>query len=329
MRQEHLKYLACPTCKTDLILTEVTKQNEDSIEIGNLCCVKCGHIYPILRHIPRFVPSDNYASGFGLEWTKHARTQYDSYSGTTISQTRLFEETKWPRNLSGQLILEVGSGSGRFTEHLAATGAMVVSTDLSYAVEANYASNGGQKNVLIVQSDIYHMPFRPNFFDKLLCIGVLQHTPDVERTFMTLLVYLKSGGSLVVDVYRKYSGLREFLRPRNWVRTMVRNVPPERLYHHCEQYINFMWPLTRWLHQLPYGRRIIWLLLIADYTGIYDLSTDILKEWAILDTFDILSPAYDQPQLLETMQAWFKKANMRNIEVHYGYNGIEGRGLKP
>lgn len=329
MRPEHLTYLICPSCKADLLIAKIEQGSQTAIVTGQLKCVNCNETYPIIRHIPRFVPLENYATGFGLEWTKHARTQYDSYSGAKISETRLFAETRWPRQLAGQTILEVGSGSGRFTEHLISTGAMVISTDLSYAVEANYASNGTKPNILIVQSDIYNMPFRQNFFDKLLCIGVLQHTPDVKRSFISLPPYLKSGGSLVVDVYRQYHGLREWLRPRNWARAITRRMEPEKLYHLCEQYVTIMWPLVKFLRKLPGGRRIIWTMLIADYTGFYKLSDQSMREWAILDTFDILAPAYDQPQHLETMQTWFTEAELNDIEVHYGYNGIEGRGLKP
>lgn len=328
MHLEHLNYLVCPTCKANLIIAETEQQSQTIIETGSLKCIACAETYPIIRHIPRFVPLENYASGFGLEWTKHARTQYDSYSGANISETRLFNETRWARQLAGQVILELGSGSGRFTEHLISTGAMVISTDLSYAVEANYSSNGSKANVLIVQSNIYKMPFRENFFDKILCIGVLQHTPDVKQSFMRLPPYLKSGGSLVIDVYRRQHGLREWLRPRNWARALTQNLEPEKLYRWCERYVTLMWPLTRSLHKIPGGRQIIWALLIADYTGFYNLSQQMLREWAILDTFDILAPAYDQPQHLETVQAWFEESNLGNIEVHYGYNGIEGRGTK-
>lgn len=85
---------------------------------------------------------------------------------------------------------------------MASTGAMVVSMDYNYTVDANFKSNGKKENVLIVQGDIYSMPFKTNFFDKLFCIGVLQHTPNVEKSFLSLPNYLKPGGSLVVDVYR-------------------------------------------------------------------------------------------------------------------------------
>lgn len=63
--------------------------------------------------------------------------------------------------------------------------------------------------------------------------------------------------------------------------------------------------------------------------GVFDLKEDILKEWAILDTFDMLSPTYDKPQTIETVKQWFNDADLSNIDVHYGYNGIEGRGKRP
>jgi len=71
------------------------------------------------------------------------------------------------------------------------------------------------------------------------------------------------------------------------------------------------------------------MLLVADYRGVYDLPEDILREWAILDTFDLLSPAYGQPQTLKTVREWFKEAGLCDVEANYGYNGIEGRGVKP
>ena len=40
----------------------------------------------------------------------------------------------------------------------------------------------------------------------------------------------------------------------------------------------------------------------------------------------MLSPQYDYPQSLRTMKKWFEEAKLKDIDVHYGYNGIEGRG---
>src|SRR4051812_10406641 len=121
MRRDHLQYLICPRCQGDLTLGEAEERADGNVQAGQLGCAACTTSYPILRGIPRFVPIENYASGFGLEWTRHARTQYDSYSGVNVSERRFFEETRWPRDLRGEVILEVGSGSGRFTEQAAST----------------------------------------------------------------------------------------------------------------------------------------------------------------------------------------------------------------
>ncbi len=328
MRKAHLQYLVCPACKEQLGITNVTEENETSITTGTLGCGKCGADYKIIRNIPRFVPIENYASSFGLQWTKHSRTQYDAYSGADISRSRFFEESHWKTDLRGEIILEAGCGSGRFTEHAALTGAMVLSLDYSYAVDANYAANGGRDNVIIVQADLYNMPFREKFFDKLFCFGVLQHTPDVEKAFFVLPRYLKPGGNMVIDVYIKRGFFRQLLNTKYWVRPFTRNIQAERLYKLCEKYVESMWPLATFLGKIPFlGKRLVFKLLIADYRGIFDLPDEkMFKEWAVLDTFDMLSPAHDQPQTIDTVRKWFRDAQMNNVEVIINEPVIVGRG---
>jgi len=329
MTKEQLQYLVCPDCAEKLTLIRIDERTKNSIKAGLLQCDRCSTKYDIVNHIPRFVSMENYASGFGFQWSKHAKTQHDSYSGTKISENRFFEETKWPRDLRGETILEVGSGAGRFTEQAVSTGAMVVSIDYSEAVDTNYHGNGDKDNLLIVQGDIYVMPFPINFFDKVLCIGVLQHTPDVEKSFLCLPKYVKPGGSLVIDVYRRRWWTYLLLTQR-WMRPLTKRLDPETLYRIVVKWVNFVWPLARVLSRLPKSKYIIRnLLLVSQYQGVLPLNDDQQKEWAILDTFDVFSPAYDKPQTLRTVKSWFEKAGLENIEVHYGYNGIEGRGTKP
>lgn len=327
MRATAVQYLGCPSCGRDLEIASVAASSAAVIESAQLRCTACAAEYPVVHGIPRFVPADNYASSFGWQWTRHAQTQLDSHSGLSVSRQRFFAETRWPARLDGQLILEVGSGAGRFTEPAAATGAFVVSLDYSNAVEANYRSNGDQPNVLIVQGDVYRMPFRPGSFDKLFCFGMLQHTPDVRGAFMALPPLLKPGGELVVDVYKK-TFFATVLATKYYARLLTRRMPPERLYALTRRWIDLLWPLSRLIGRIPrVGRLINWRLLVADYSAL-GLGDAALKEWAVLDTFDMLSPRYDSPQTRATLRRWFAEAGLTNVEVQYGYNGIEGRGRK-
>jgi SAM-dependent methyltransferase len=324
MKLDHLKYLVCPDCFGIIVISDIREEISNKIKSGILTCQQCQKKFDIVNFIPRFVSSENYASNFGLEWIKHAQTQYDSHSGSNLSEKRFFEETKWPRDLKEEIILEAGSGSGRFTEQAAKTGAMIISFDYSVAVEANYQSNGHKDNVLIVQADIYKMPFRKSYFDKIFCFGVLQHTPDPQKSFFNLVNYLKPNGKICVDVYRK---LRLLFFTKYFVRIFTRKMNSEKLYQRCRKWVNLLWRPTALIAKLPKGRFINKLLFVfADYRGWLPLKDEILKEWAILDTFDMLSPRYDKPQSLKTIKGWFQGTNLKNIEVQPGYNGIEGRG---
>jgi len=43
-----------------------------------------GERVPVVRSIPRFVPSDDYTAPFGLQWNEHPHTQLDSRTSAEI-----------------------------------------------------------------------------------------------------------------------------------------------------------------------------------------------------------------------------------------------------
>jgi 2-polyprenyl-3-methyl-5-hydroxy-6-metoxy-1,4-benzoquinol methylase len=328
MNPEHIKFLVCPKTKEKLTLEDVELEN-GRIREGRLISEVSKNEYKIINFIPRFVPLENYAANFGIEWNKHNRTQYDESSGFNFSNERFKRQTKWNDKLAGEILLEVGSGSGRFTKLALNTGAMVISFDFSNAVEANYKSNGNSENLLLVQTSIYEMPFREETFDRVFCFGVIQHTPDPKATFMNLVKMLKPGGSVVSDVYIK-SFVKVFTHTKYFVRRFTKNKNPEKLYESVVRYINFIWPLSRLLIKIPgIGRRINWRLMVGDYSGVLKGADEkTLKEWAILDTYDMVSPAYDFPQTLKTFKKWHVEADLTDIDVHYGIDVIVGRAKK-
>src|SRR5882672_9662337 len=143
----------------------------------------------------------NYADSFGFQWNRHSRVQLDSFNGLSLSLDRLKAATHWPDDLTGEVIVEAGSGAGRFTEHLAKTGATVLTFDFSDAITANLANNGDCRNVCFFQGDINDLPIPAGTVDKVLCLGVLQHTPDPRQSFLSLARLLKPGGQIAIDVY--------------------------------------------------------------------------------------------------------------------------------
>lgn len=329
MRREHLALLRCPACQGALELGADRTRPAGLIVEARLTCSRCPATFDVVRGVPRFVPARNYAEGFGLQWLRHARTQCDSANGTTISADRFFAQTGWPRTLAGETVLEVGSGAGRFTEQAASTGATVVSVEYSEAVTANMANNGHRPNVLIVQGDLFRLPLPPALFDRVVCLGVLQHTPDPAGAFRAIAQMVRPGGHLAVDVYRRPRGIERLLKTRYMVRPVTRRIPPRILYPMTRTYVRTIWPVARLIHRIPrIGRRINWALQVADYRGIYPLTEDQLREWAVLDTFDMLAPRYDSPQDAGTLRLWFESAGFTDVDVTPGPNGFDGRGRR-
>ncbi len=76
------------------------------------------------------------------------------------------------------------------------------------------------------------------------------------------------------------------------------------------------------------GRKLRYAIPVANYEGLLPLSPTQLKQWAILDTFDMLAPRYDQPQTPATLEEWFQEAGYDDIQV-YREGLVIGRGRRP
>lgn len=313
------KYFCCPSCERALEFLTGEGGSE------RLLCNVCRKSFAVIAGVPRFVAPDNYASSFGFQWTRHARTQLDSQTGLTISADRVRTATGWSSRLDGEVILEAGSGAGRFTEVLVKTGATVLSFDYSLAVDANARNNGAAPNLLLFQGDIFAIPCPPKSFDRVFCLGVIQHTPDPARAFRALASRVRSGGQLVIDVYAKT--LPAMLHWRFLLRPVTKRMSREKLYRLTERWVPRLVPASALLHR-TLGRIGARLLPIAEYSHL-GLPRDLNREWAILDTFDMLSPQFDFPQSARTVRSWFEVAGFRNVEVFRGANGVVARGNAP
>lgn len=321
MRTIPLTYFVCPSCKGHLQDNHISSNDEPIF-----ACIDCNSQYQIINNIPRFnAVVGGYCQSFGLQWNIHKKTQSDKNTGLHFTRDRLFSVTHWAPNLKGQTLLEAGSGSGRFTEILLETGAMVYSFDYSSAGDANFENNGGSDNLILFQADINQLPLNNKMFDKVLCLGVLQHTPDPRKAFLSLAEYVTPGGELVIDIYKKT--VTSILQWKYLLRPLLRRMNKNRLYAIIEQMVDLLSAPCR-LAKKVFGNIGGRLFPIAEYSHL-GLSAGLNREWSILDTFDMYAPEYDIPQTRKTVCSWFREAGLVDIEVEYGPNGIIGRARKP
>lgn len=316
----------CPACRSDrLVLRAGAGPAPDRVETGVIECGGCGASYPVERGIPRFVPATNYAASFGFQWNIHARTQLDSHSGRPISHDRLWAALGGKADMTAQRVLEAGSGAGRFTEVLMASGADVTTFDYSSAVDANAANQVPSPRLHLFQGDIFNIPLAEASFDTVVCLGVLQHTPDPEAAFISLARYVKPGGQLVVDVYARSAAA--LLQWKYLLRPVTRRMRKETLYRLIEAVTPPLVPVARVLRKIL-GRAGARLVPIVEYSHL-GLPPALNVQWAILDTFDMYSPAHDHPQSLETVDRWFRAVGFEDVQVRRGPNGVVGRGRRP
>ena len=328
MKNRLLEWLRCPCCSSKLEAQQ-TQIEQGEIKTGELCCFACGKSFPVREFIPRFVDDENYARGFGFQWNLHARTQIDKFNGTQISSDRFFQETRWQfENLKGQRIFEAGCGAGRFTDVMLDAGLEVFALDYSNAVDACLRNHGLHPNLHVIQADICHIPLQKEGFDKVFCFGVLQHTPDVGKSFKCLTEFVCPGGEIAVDIYPKTLQAR-LHPPRYLLRPLTRRLPPHILYRIVKGAVRFLLPVSTALKSIPLAGRYLYPLIpVANYWRDIPLNGSMLHEWAVIDTFDWLASWYDQPQKASTLEAWFAEAGFTDIEVHR-LGSYVGTGQKP
>ena len=322
-----LEVLACPGCRGDFTVAAHETADGD-IVTGLLTCSGCGRSVPIVNGIPRFVPLDNYATSFGYQWNRFRGEQIDAINGTRLSEARLYTETGWTREwIRGKRILDVGCGAGRFLEVLSREPCHAVGVDLSSATDAARKTLAGRHNVDLVQASIEALPFKPGAFDGCYCIGVIQHTPVPERALKALPPIVKSGGSLAVTIYERRRWTK--LNAKYLVRPLTRRMNKRLLLFLIQALMPVLFPLTEIAFRLPLaGRFFTFVIPVANYVHEPQLTLAQRYRWAILDTFDMLSPEYDQPQTESEASAALARGGLADIARRQA-GGLTLAGTKP
>ena len=295
--------IVCPKCKL------VLKEFDQSLE-----CLGCRKHFEVINEIPRFVPKSNYANSFGLQWNNFSKTQFDTRA-INRSQMRFENETGWTdESIKGKIVLDAGCGSGRFSDVVIAKEAKLIAVDYSNAVDAA-KNNLKTGNLCILQADLAQLPLEDCGIDYIYCIGVLQHTKNPRGIVSELLRCLRIGGEVTFTFYEN-SSWHVKLYSKYLVRPLTKRIPKRALLSFIRNSSVFWFPITSFLFKLPtpFKRIFRFIIPIANYVEFEYANQDAAKEEAILDTFDMLSPEYDDPIKKSTFKSW---VDTSSFEVEY------------
>jgi SAM-dependent methyltransferase/uncharacterized protein YbaR (Trm112 family) len=204
------------------------------------------------------------------------------------------------KDLKGKKILDLGCGSGRFTKQASLLGANIsVGVDVGESVDTAYKMCRFLDNVLIVQADIYNLPFE-NSFDIAQSIGVLHHLPNPKAGFLSCPKVLVKNGRMVIWVYNRRNNARAlyFYEP---LRSLTRRLPKPLLYKICYipgAIVHLINIITKNMKNPPFG-----------YYRNFPFNMKLN------DAFDVLSTPKSNYYFVEQIIDWFKSAQLKNIKA--------------
>lgn len=339
MKISAVVYLACPVCRGSIS----AETSDREIETGMLKCSGCGRDYPVIRGVPRLLPDslikilaaqlpDDFR-GLKFKFPLSGRTSlsdfetrdfldkqqatmnafaYEWNEFTELSPE--FCENEYTRTLApfspdivkGKTVLEAGTGVGFFLDRMYSHGAaLLFGMNLGLDVETARKRTRKNESVIIVQGDIFHLPFKPEF-DFVISHGVVHHLPLPEKGFRTLLTALKSGGEIFVWVYGKDPAV-PFIE---LIRKVLHRLPKpaaNALSIPCALPLLFL----KWLHL---GLRALKLERLAAAVPYKQYAVRNFREMHCTIMDKLFVPVvnyYDESDL----RPWFERAALRNIKI--------------
>ena len=253
--------------------------------------------FVIHRNIFVISQDDKYTDNFSNQWKDFNYVQVDSFNKTKISEDYLRELLFDDLNqLKNKNILEIGCGAGRFTEHIVKHSNLCVSIDLSKSIYYNVSKD--TKNLILIKSDFLKLKVKKKF-DIVICRGVLQHTPDPDKSILKLFDFIDEEGLIFFDYYKKPK--IGFLHPkyifwRPFIRAFF-NYNSFKFF--LDKNINTLMKVKYFFRKIFFNSFFIsdCLIPIWDFREKnYKIDKNLFTQWTILDTLDGIFAKYDFPK---------------------------------
>ncbi|MEI6057426.1 MAG: class I SAM-dependent methyltransferase [bacterium] len=333
MKPEFINFLCCPETGDDLHLVNGKMGANGLIESGFLK-TKSGKTYPIVNQVPRFVKEESYSGSFGFEWKRWSRVQFEDQNTNSRLRghtTSVFDRATGlsEQKINRKTVVEFGCGPGRFLDIVRKRDGIAVGLELSSAADVARANFKNDANVLIVQGDILHPPFKKNSFDFGYSIGVFHHTPAPEVALQKLVDVVKTKGEITCCVYENNNGRGLYDSSAViWYRTFLNSIsshlsrPLALAYSYFSAYVLywFFFPAFK----IP-GLRVVAAFLTRNFVpGLFYLRDG---KWRVLDTFDAITPKFATTHTPEELRAWFEKAGCTAI-MTMPFGKTSFRGIK-
>ena len=288
MINNNLKYLCCPKCKADLVMSE-----------SQLICsgTNCKGQFDIKQGIPVLIDLNNLPS--------HLSNQVNYFEKGLMSEGEGLEYflKEWQRNyierfnmnfqsISNKLIVDCGTGTGYMAVELAKKGAHLIACDLTFKSLVRL------KNIIekLSLSDKFtlaccsadNLPFKNGIADFFILNAVLEHIPNESLAIHEINRVCKLSAGMMITVPLSYKYLNPLLIPINYIHD-------KRIGH-----------LRRYDDQILSGKFNNWSLLRSYFTGHFSKVLKVL--------FNIVMQVFDEVKI--------EKIDKKNEHSKWGASNV-------
>lgn len=203
--------------------------------------------------------SENIDAGvvtdFGEEWKKFAVHTDESVKELRNEYFDIIDETIVNKNT---YMIDIGCGSGRWTDYFVDKAAFIEAIDPSEAVMVADKMLGNKNNVRITRASVDTIPWDDETFDFGMSIGVLHHIPDTKKALISCVKKIKKGGYFYVYLYYRFDNRGVIFKTvfflSNILRLIISRMPQGLKRFTCDVLaVLIYWPLSRFaglLHAL-------------------------------------------------------------------------------
>lgn len=267
-----------------------------------------------------------FTGNFSKQWKTYQNTQIDEKNNFNITLNHLqdlfFDNIN---TIKGKDILEVGCGSGRYTQYFSKMSKICVSLDLSDSVFYNMYKD--KKNVFAFKADFTELVAKKKF-DIVFCRGVLQHTYNPYKSIMKLFEFIKDDGIVVFDYYLKPK--LGMLHPKYlYWRPFFQNFISYNKYENFLKYnIHRLLKIKRFIDFFFFNKFFFsdCIIPIWDASKIIKDSNKIdfdkICELSILDTLDGLYAKYDSPKKNQEIVNYLVKNKIKILKNNKKLNSF-------
>jgi len=172
---------------------------------------------------------------FGEEWTRFA---VFTDAETRVAGDEVFDLLTPEMAHAGTVALDLGCGTGRWSNYLARRVRFIEAIDPGRAVEAAVRLTRATPNIRITQAGYGAVPFAPDSFDLVFSLGVVHHLPDTEGAIREAASRVKPGGWLLLYIYyaldNRGAAYRGLFRLADLGRQVISRLPSAMKFTTCD-----------------------------------------------------------------------------------------------